>query len=157
MEEPGGCHAAVIGSSPVLSCRLRRRCFRQHSRSAKLRRDHVYDAVQFAVSVLPDHLLGPRHRTDRSGDVDRQCKHQHDVPSELFDTTDFLSVGLFARAASGSYRGAFAGADNGGSGTVTLPCAEAACCQLNSAIDSSIESIAFSVADWPIAMESAAR
>jgi hypothetical protein len=109
---------AVIGSSLVLGCCLRRGCFRQHSRGAKLRRDHVYDVVQFAVGVMPDDLLGPRHSTDWRSDRDWQRKHQHDVPGDLFDTTNFLSVGLFARAASGTYRGAVTRTDNRSSGAV---------------------------------------
>jgi hypothetical protein len=80
------------------------------------------------------------------------------VPAELLDATNIVSVGVLARAASCSDRGAFAGADNGSSSAINFTrCAEVALYQPNSAIDSSIESIAFSVADWPIAMESAAR
>jgi hypothetical protein len=117
-EASGGCHAAVIDSSPVLGCCLRHQCFRQHSRGAKLRRDDVHDVVQFTIGGMPDHLLGSRHATDRRGDGDQQCERKHDVPAELLDATDILSVGLLASAASCPYRGTVAGADNGSSGAV---------------------------------------
>lgn len=93
----------------------------------------LHDGVQFAGGTMSDRVPRSRECANRRRDHDKQRQCQHELSAELFDATDFLSDNL---------RAEFAVAVIG---------------QLNSAIDSTIVSMAFSAAASPMAIASAAR
>ena len=82
---------------------------------------------------MSDHLPCSGQRADRRRDYDEQRQCQHDLSGRLLDATALLSDNLRAKLAV------------------------AVIDQLNSAIDSTMVSMAFSAAASPMAMASAAR
>jgi hypothetical protein len=111
---------------------------RQNPSRAKLGRDELHDGVQFGGRELPDDLPYPRHAANRRRHHWRQCQSEHGVSAQLHDATDDLPDHLRADLA------------------IAVSAADYAD-QLKAAMDSVIESIAFSVAARPTAMDSAAR
>lgn len=100
-------------------------CRRQHPAGADLDHDELHDGLQLAGGDVPIRLRYSGYAADRRGDVDQQCQREHVLLAQLLDAAGVLSDDL---------RQGF-------------PVPVAVPSQPRSAIDSVIESKAFSVAD----------
>jgi hypothetical protein len=100
-------------------------CHRKNPAGAILDDDELHDELQFAGGGVPVRLCCPGYAADWRGDGDQQRQCEHVLFAQLLDAAGFLSDDLRPGIA----------------GTVVLPS------QPRSAIDSVIESTAFSVAD----------
>jgi hypothetical protein len=137
----GGCHAGLKGIVRSLGfcriCDLRAR-HRQNARGANLYGDDLHDDLQFGIRDLSICLHRTRHPADGCRNDNQQRKREHVVPVGLHQSGAGVPVQLRARVAV----------------AITFASITA---QLSSAIDSVIESNAFSVAARPMSIASAAR
>jgi hypothetical protein len=136
-----GCHAAGrytacrrLRGICVGKLRLCRRGLGKISDRTNVDRHQLHDGVQLSGSHLPDDLPRSGNGADQRRDNDRQRQPEYVVPAQLLDAANQLSDHVRNNLAVTVNR-----------------------VQPRSATASAIESIAFSVAALPTAMDSAAR